>query len=119
MAAEQAKKDAEAAKIANKKAVELMDATKKAEAARREDEARKAAQKKATEEALKAAELAERALHSSEYTDERRGYDPHGWADGSELFSPPQKHPQGDELRGHVQKANIQHDVRQRFLIKE
>lgn len=37
----------------------------------------------------RAAELAERALHSLEHTDERRGYDEHGWADYAFTQPPP------------------------------
>jgi hypothetical protein len=37
----------------------------------------------------RAAELAERALRSLEYADERRGFDAYGWADALNTFPPP------------------------------
>lgn len=37
----------------------------------------------------RAAELAERALRTHEYTDERRGFDPYGWADAPMTAPPP------------------------------
>lgn len=40
----------------------------------------------------RAAELAERALHALEYSDERRGFDGYGWADASMTYPAPE-HP--------------------------
>src|SRR5207253_8537080 len=37
----------------------------------------------------RAAELAERALRSLEYSDERRGFDAYGWADTAHALPPP------------------------------